>query len=289
MNQVLGFSSLLLAAVSFGSFGIWIRLLNNYLTPYQQIVLRNIFAFIISLLIIIIWKRWRFSISGFDWIKTALYSVAIPISVLLFNFSVLNTKISISTSAFYSGSIIVSSLLGAVIFKEKLTKKGISSLVLSIIGLLLFSYPQREGLPIVGLILGLLSGFADSIANVFRKELPQKIDKLILLLLTAVGGVVVSGVMGFFSSEGLIPLTGIPVIATIICVIFGALLVLNNYLLLLGFQNFKLGIGVIVLSAEIVFATIFGFAFFREIPSTNEILGGALVLLAIIIPNLKTK
>ena len=67
---------------------------------------------------------------------------------------------------------------------------------------------------------------------------------------------------------------------------FGFILVAVNYLLLVGFQNFDLSLGVIILSSELIFALLFGLLVFGEKPLPKEIIGGLFVMAAVILPNL---
>ena len=67
--------------------------------------------------------------------------------------------------------------------------------------------------------------------------------------------------------------------------IFGGLVVLIAYLMLIGFQNFDLNLGTIVLSSEVFFAPLFGAIIFKEYLTMFELLGGTFIIIAIILPN----
>lgn len=288
MKKSLGFLSLLLAAISFGSFGIWIRLLNNEMTVYQQIVLRNSFAFILSLLIVVITKQ----LVKIDWTKVRklnlfLYALLVPLAVIAYNIAMLNTKIAVATFAFYIGTILTGWLAGLFFYKEQLNVEKWISLVLVLGGLAFFAFPFSSSSVNLGLIAGIVAGSLDGAANGFRKNLSDKLSKLLLVLITAVGGVVVSGIMMLYFKQDLGYLSSMSSTSWGIGAFFGALLVIINYLLLVGFQNFDLGLGSIVLSLELLFATLFGLIFLKEIPSQREIIGGLLILIANVVPNLK--
>lgn len=289
MKKVFGFFSLFIAAFSFGSFGVWIRLLNYQMSIYQQVVLRNIFAFLIIILIILISKELRKT----NWekikkINLFLYTLIIPLSVVGFNISMINTKIAVATFAFYIGTILTGWLAGLMFYKEKLNIEKWLSLILVIIGLCLFIYPFTKTSVNFGFIAGIVAGIFDGIANGFRKNLAGKISKPFLVLLTTIGGVLVSGLMMTYFQQNLNFISTMPTITWIIGAFFGFLLVINNYLLLVGFQNFDLGLGSIVLSLELLFALIFGIIFFKEMPTSKELMGGLFILIANIIPNIKT-
>ncbi len=286
MTKSLGFISLFASALAFGSFGIWIRLLSEEMSIYQQIVLRNTSALVISVIIVLATKQF----SKVDWktinIKNFLtYVILVPLAVIAYNVAMIDTKIAVATFAFYVGTILTGWAAGVFFFKEKLTTEKWVSLILVLIGLALFAYPFSS--ISVGLIAGIISGVLDGAANGFRKDLAGKVSKLVLVMFTAIGGVIISGGMMIVFNQDLGFMSTISNTSWGIGIFFGSLLVLLNYLLLVGFQNFDLSLGSIVLSLELLFALLFGFLFLKEFPNSREIFGGLLILLANVLPNLK--
>jgi drug/metabolite transporter (DMT)-like permease len=288
MNKILGFSSLFISAIAFGSFGIWIRLLNREMSIYQQIVLRNGFAFIIAILVVLLGNQLRkVNWKGVKKLNLVFYSLLVPLSVIAYNVSIINTKIVLTTFAFYVGTILTGWFIGLLFYREKLNLEKWLSLIFVLVGLGLFAYPFSNNSINLGFIAGVIGGVFDGSANGFRKNLAGKINKLILVLLTVIGGVFVSGVMMGYFHQNLEYISSMSTTAWIVGGFFGTLLVVLNYLLLIGFQNFDLSLGSIVLSLELLFALAFGIFIFNEYPSGRELLGGLFILVANIIPNAK--
>lgn len=286
MKKTVGFSSLLLSAITFGSFGVWIRILNNELSIYQQIVLRNTFAFIFAVLAVILSRQFKtLNWKAINKRNLFLYVLLVPLAVITYNIAMIGTKIAVATFAFYVGTILTGWIAGAVFFKEKLTSDKWFSLILVIGGLCLFAYPLSK--VSVGILAGVASGILDGAANGFRKDLSGKVGKYLLVLSTAIGGVLVSGLMIFFFKQDLNFMSSLSTQRWVVGAFFGVLLILVNYLLLVGFQNFDLSLGSIVLSLELLFALLFGIVFLREVPTTLELFGGLLILGANILPNVK--
>lgn len=288
MKKTLGFTSLFISAVAFGSFGIWIRLLNKEMSIYQQIVLRNGFAFVIAILVVLLIKQHK----NIEWknvkkLNLVFYTLLVPLSVIAYNVSMINTKIVLATFAFYVGTILTGWFAGLLFYKEKLNLEKWSSLILVLIGLGLFAYPFTNSSINLGFIAGVISGVLDGSANGFRKDLAGKISKLVLVLLTTIGGVLVSGLMIAYFHQSAHYLATMSTTSWVIGAFFGFLLVILNYLLLVGFQNFDLSLGSIVLSLELLFALLFGILVFKEYPSGRELLGGLFILIANIVPNIK--
>jgi drug/metabolite transporter (DMT)-like permease len=286
MKKLIGFSSLFLAGMTWGSFGIWIRLLNSYTTMYQQIVLRNVIAMIFTIVLVIVTKRYVFDLKNTKKLSLIVFGLTVPLTVIFYNIAMLTTKISITTFGLYVGTILFSTIFGVGIFKEKMTLLKVISLFCVGIGLFCFVYPFSINELSLGLLLAIVAGMFDSISNIFRKDLSGKIDKFILVLITTLGGMLISGIMMVYFKQTFAFIGKMPLNGWMVALLFGFLLAAVNYITLVGFQNFDLSIGTVVLSSELVFATIFAFLVFGERPLPKEIVGGIFVFLAVIIPNL---
>lgn len=283
MNKQKGFISLLLTGLIFGSFGIWIRLLNRELTSFQQIALRNFIGLILSVILILIFKhKWEFK--KVNKLSLLLYAFSYPIAVIFYVFAFLNAKIATVTFAFYAISYLVTFILGTFYFKDKLTLPKILGLVLAAIGLIFLSYPFSLAILNLGLVYAMVSGLFDSGTNTFRRLISGKVDRFVLVAIQMLAGVVVASVLlliykqpfPIFLSSGTLG----------IALIFGFLLMSVSFLTLIGFQNFDLGLGTIVMSSELLFAPLFAFLVFRETLSTFELIGGIFILFGIIVANL---
>lgn len=287
-KKLIGFSSLFITAAIFGSFGVWIRILSEELTTYQQIVFRNLFALLFTIIFIVFLKVNLKALRKVNKIKLVVFTTIVPLAVITYVFAMLSAKIMVVTFAFYAGTILTSWTLGIIFFKEKITRIGLISLLFAISGLLVLAYPFSLATLSYGFVIAALSGFFDSVGHVFRKDLVRaNFNKFLLVLLTAIGGVLVSSIMILYSDSALNFLPQLSLKGWVVGGVFGFFLVAVNYLLLVGFQNFDLSLGSIVLVAELFFATVFGMVFLGEYPSRTELMGGFLVLVACVLPNVK--
>ena len=286
MNKTKGFLSLLSAGLIFGSFGILVRLLNGQLTNYQQILFRSTVGFILALAIIIFFKR-KISFKNISLINLFLFAASLPLTIIFYTLSILKTKIILAVAALYLGSILFSLVSGILFFKEKLTVKKSLATLASILALYYFTIPFSLTNVNVGLVFGVLSGFMDALSNTFKKHLGNKVDRFLLISIQMMGTIIVSLILMFYTKTFLIPHISPFVFA--IGLLFGFLLMVNNYLMLIGFHNFDLNLGTIVLSSELLFASIFGYLFYREIPTVNESIGGGLIAFSVVIAHLNFK
>jgi drug/metabolite transporter (DMT)-like permease len=284
MKNSKGFLALLTAAIIFGSFGIWIRLLSHDFTNYQQIVFRYVIALVIASLILY-FRKTKISIKDIKNKYVLLFGFAFSLSVIFYTFSILSTKIMVTLFAFYAGELICSFLIGIKYFKEKVDVKKIWSLVFAAIGLFFFVGSLSNLFINIGFLLGLIAGVLDTIANSFRKYLSGNFDRYFIASIPLVGGFVIAIIMILLSRQSLTP--HISAASWGIGLLFGLLLFGVNYLLSYGFRHFDLNLGTIIVSSELFFASVFGFLIFGERPLVNEIIGGAFIVLAIIVSNIK--
>lgn len=280
----LGFLALLAGAASYGTFGIWIRILSRELGPFEQIVLRNLVGFILIALIVIV-RKIPLDLRQISRVKLLLYSISFPLGVVCFTLSVLEGKIAVSVFALYLGSILTSLPIGLLFFNEKLDGRKGLSLVLAFLGLVFFSWPLSESISI-GFLLGLLSGVFDAISNSFRKFFSGRMDRFTLTGIQMAGGVFVAIVFLLIQGGRFPTFLNLSPISLLVGLIFGLVLVVTNYLLLFGFGHFDLNLGSIILSSELFFATILSLLIFGEKPTGWEFFGEVLILLAVVVANL---
>lgn len=277
-SQVKGFFSLLLCALIFASFSIWVRLLDVELLPYQQIGFRNSLALVISILVIAITRQSFRSMKAVSPWWLLAYTLTFPIAVVLYTLSVLQVPIMTTIFGLYLGSLITSLVVGISIFKESITLPKIISLGLVLLGLITYIYPFQSEMLSIGLLLAVASGGFDALANSFRKFLAGKIDRFVLVSLQMIGGLCVAGALMLVFQQTTLP--SLSPVTWLIGLIFGLSLVAISYLTLVGFSNFDLNLGTVVLSTELFFAALLGYLVFKEAATPTQILGGALLLVA---------
>lgn len=272
-----GALALLAASTIYASFGLLIRESAKIFGDNAQVVARFAIAVLILLVLQYVLKL-SFRISKKDLLKIGALGVAMALVVLLFTVSVLNTKIANSVFLLYAGTIATSLVLGTFLLKEKLTAvKGVA-IGLALIGLAMFS--EAFFALSLGVITGVLSGFFDGISNALRKTLGAVPRNTVMLYQFAIGTSVCLIAMLFSGEQVVHDVSFWPIVAT---VVFGILQVFLNNFLLYGFQHFDVNVGSILLSLELVFASILAFLFLAEVPTMQELIGGSFIFAASIL------
>jgi drug/metabolite transporter (DMT)-like permease len=282
VNKLKGFFSLLLGAIIFGSFGIWIRFMSQDFAVYQQIAAKNILAFCFAVMLSLALKQ-KFPKKFTHKKYIFSYVISFIVSVVAFTFSILETKIGTAIFALYAGSLLSSILGGHFLFQERLDQIKILSLLLVVIGLCTYVYPISPHSLNLGFILGIVSGIADTVTHISRRHLKEKIDRFVLFSIQMFCGSCVALVLMAVSGQLYLP--HISFASGIGSLLMGILTVTVAYFVLIGFQNFDLNLGTVVLSGELFFGSLFAFLIFGEAPSLPEFVGSCFIMAAIVVMN----
>src|SRR5258708_6945577 len=285
MNNFKGVGSLLLCGLLYGLYGIFVRVLQTQqLGTFQQIFLRNTSAFMLALLAVFLLKT-KWSVPKSKRKLVFFYCIPYPLSIIFLTLAFLHTQIAVAVFAMYSSSIALCYVIGYVFFKEKLTKLKILSAILLFVGLAFFAMPFSTKSVNIGLVYGLLAGVFAGINVGMRKFLGNHIERFVLITTQMLGGIVITILfLLFFHQTNFPPLSSLSVL---ISLLFGLVVVIICYLSLVGFQYLDINVGAIVVSSELIFAPLFAILFFKEIPNAYQIEGGACIIGAIVIANIK--
>lgn len=282
-DKIKGASALFTSAFIYSTFGILIRQMALMFGDSTQTAVRFGVAFIFILILNFIRKQ-SISLPSRALIKACLLGITFGCVVLLFTISVNNTKIANSVFLLYAGSMISSLAIGTLLLKEKLTLIKVVAIVITFLGL--YMYSDAILVMSIGIIAGLASGLFDGISNALRKTLKGLNRNAILTYQFAFSSLLASLsmlVMGEAILKQILPLSILAVI------IFAILQIGLGNLLLYGFQHFDVNVGTVILATELFFASLLGFLLFKEVPTSKEILGGTLIFAASIISTVNFK
>lgn len=195
---------------------------------------------------------------------------------------------SIPALLLYTAPIFVM-VLSLILFKEKITKKKLVSLIMTFLGLALVTgaFSNTNKISAIALLFGLGSGLGYALYSIFGKFLVDKYSAITITTYTFVVATVFS-----------IPFSGIVQKAELIVSPKGIILALSLALIstvlpfLLytkGLSGMEAGKASILATVEPFVATIIGITFFKETMTVSKIIGMLMVLLAIVILNVNFK
>ena len=281
--QTRGGLALLGSAFVLGTFGFLVRVLASMFGTYAQVTARMGLAFLILFAINVIYQRAK-PLSTKQLTLSLLLGLNSTAVLSFFTIAILTTKVANTVFLLYCGSILISLLLGAVLYKELFGIQKFIALSLALVGLYMYS----DSLIVLGLgtVAAILSGVFEGIGNVFRKAL-QGVDKPTVLQWQFLGCTISALILTLAMPEPVI--ITVSAAALVALLVFALCQIVLNTLLLYGFQHFDVNIGSIILSTEVFFAAVMGYLLYGETLTTFETVGGLAIFVASIIATIDLK
>lgn len=283
-TQLIGTGFLLTATLFYGFFGVLSRLIGFELPLYFQTGVRALLVASVLVVFILLRKEWK-PVGKTDLFWIAIRGIFGMLALLAFFVSVNFLPIGTVYFIFYAGSTVGGYIIGRVLFAEKLTAIKIWSLVLSIFGLYLIYSVAIDPTQIVYALLALFSGFSGSIWNTLPKKISHGYSATTLTFLDNAIGAAITLVVSLLIREQWVTLAFTSV--WLFNGILGALFIVTGWLVVNGFRRLDAQIGSLVMLAEVLFATLLGFLFYQETIAPLTVVGGLVILFAIILPERK--
>jgi drug/metabolite transporter (DMT)-like permease len=272
-----GGAALLAGAITYACFGVFIRIMSTMFSIFAQTAFRFVVAFLILVAITLVTRKFEV-LKGSTLVRAALLGVLFCAVVFTFTIAVTQTTIANTVFVLYAGSIVTSLLIGTFVFHEELTVGKVFAIALALIGLALYSSALLS--LSLGLVMALVSGILDGFCNSLRKTFKGVNRSTALLHQYAFGALLALVILAIYPQGAITTVSIAPIVTG---VLFGAALVGLGNLLLYGFQHFDVNVGTVILATELFFATIIGWAFYSEIPTGHEVLGGLIIFSASIL------
>lgn len=285
LRQFVGTLSVTLAGILWGCIGIFIRNFSVTMDSMQIVTSRALLTTVLLFFILLIFKR--------DLLKIKLRDIWCFIgtgvcSIIFFNycyFRCMNmTSLSVAAVLLYTAPAIVM-IISAIVFKEKITVQKISALLLAMLGCVLVSgiVGTKPLISKEGIFVGLGAGLGYALYSIFsRAALNRGYKSLTIIFYTFLIALI-----------GLIPLTDWKGLSTEMFAsgndfLYFLLFAIVSTVLPYIFYTYGLTIlspskASIMASIEPIAATIVGFIFFNERPSTVAFFSIGCILFSIIL------
>lgn len=258
---------ILTAIFLWSSLGVFVRISKS------EIHVLVFYSLIVSLLIqsfIVFHPKFRHNVPPLKKLKHPfLFSIGSLINTLTFFYAFKNTTIANAVLTHYTAPIFVA-LLAPLILKEKITKKLMLVIFLASTGL----WIMLGGLSInlyqsSGIISGIISGFAYAFILIYIRKYGKNYHPLILAYFT-----------NFFIVLMLLPFIDALPLSSIWIYLFMGIVhsTIAPVLYYKGLQNVTANKAAVLGYLEPVCAIIFSLIFLNEIPGTNSIAGGILII-----------
>ncbi len=285
LGQFIGTVCVTLAGILWGCIGIFIRRFSLNLSSMEIVTSRTLLTVAILFIILLIFKR--------DLLKIKLRDIWCFIgtgvcSIIFFNYCYFKcmsmTSLSVAAVLLYTAPAMVM-VISAIVFKEKITVQKISALLLALLGCTLVSGIIGTDALISkeGILVGLGAGLGYALYSIFsRAALNKGYKSLTIIFYTFL-----------IALAGLIPITNWKTMSAVMLsskeeflyfVLFAIISTVLPYILYTyGLIQLSPSKASIMASIEPVAATIVGFIFFNERPSTMAFFSIACILFSIIL------
>lgn len=281
-SNVKGSLLVLVSALMFGSYGVFSKYLGQYDVFYQTFVR----CLIVTLCFIAygVYKKQFTPIAQADrkWFIVILIITNFTVAPIVYAFRYL--EIGTASFLFYASFTAFTYILGIIFFKEKMDVYKISSLVLSIIGMLLLFSVTFSWVLLIPMLLTIVNGIASGAEVTFSKKISNKYSNAQINSFVfgsiAVTHFFLSLVLGENMDVRLFS-ESLPVL-----LLFVLAAIIGMATVVAGFKYVEPSIGAIVGLMEIVFSVILGYFFFQEMLNSHALIGGGLILVAALIPNI---
>lgn len=274
--------SLLSCGFLYALYGPLSRIVGADFAPVTQIFLRTLMQLLILLGIFLYFRNFE-RVERKNWKWLIIMGFCGSVTTILYIVAVTHIAMGTTMFLFYAFSTIVSYVIGKLIFFEKITKIKIISLILAIIGLLTIFSSTLIIENIIYMLLASISGLSYGIYSSFSKKVSFSYSKTQILFIISCVEIVIYLFFCLVVKENSNFNSLKPWLYNLVYTI---VVVLSMYLMVFGFKYVEAQKASILLLSELIFVIIFGVIFYQEIPTIIELIGGILILVSLIIPNI---
>lgn len=283
-NKYKGELAIFAAALLYGLFGVFSRLISFSIPLFYQQWVRNIFALFIILILIMFFRGWKkLERQDIKWfvLRSTCGLIGFVGAYVAF------TKISIGTTYFvaYASAAICGYLVGKFMFGEKLDKVSIISLIFALIGLILIYAVNFNTHNAIYLLGALAAGVTTPGWTAFSKKISGTYSNLQLNFMDALYTTLVPFTISLILREKWVPITFSLIWVEVF--LFAAMFMVIGFLIVYGFRYVEAQTGTLILLFEIIAGVILAYIFFKETVPLQSLGGGALIILAIAVQTRK--
>ncbi|MBT6755759.1 MAG: DMT family transporter [Candidatus Pacebacteria bacterium] len=281
-----GVYSIIFLAVLYGILPLIPRYLSTSFEVFQQVYLRMGTGFLLSLLFFhkqIDIKKIK-KLPAKEWGVVAFRAfIYYFLGVSLFTQALILTKIS---NVAFIGAIPMTGVLGFLLLKEKFNLKKASLILISFLGVIFISVQDFSNLFSFGKgeILALLSTLFVSLGFISRRWQSDILNDKEVATLMLMFATIFLFLGSVIKGEGL-PLENWHLGVFLALLIGGLLNVGVSFLMNYGFARVNAVLASNLIALEPIFAAIFAFIVFRELPIPKELIGGFIILASAIAMN----
>lgn len=267
-------------------FGVLTRLIGFKLPLFYASWVRNLTMLGILAVFLFVAKKW-IKVNRRDFIWIFIRSVGGLMSFVGSYIAFFYIPLGLALFIFYAGSTIGGYFIGKVLFNEKLTFIKIISFFIAICGLILIYSINFSGANILYATFALGGGLGVSVWNTFSKKVSHKYSALQLNFLDTLNFIAMEFILSIALQEKWVK----PEFSMLwfYMFLFILMFISTGQLMVYGYKHLNVHLATLIMLTEVLFGTILGFVVFKETLGILTLLGGGLIIFAIILPELRIK
>lgn len=251
--------------------------------PFYQAWVRSILIILIMLPFMLKTKSFQ-KIKRQDWPALAVFIAFCVFTQVPIYYAFNHAPIGTVQLIFYSMFVITAYLVGRFYLGETITRIKLISMALAFVGLALVFGTAVITLAPLGLGLALLNGVASGGEVSSSKKIEDKYSPALIVFWGWVFTLILHLPISLIIGEKQVPITFDH--AWLWLVVYSFVNAAAFWLVIVGFRYVDASIGSLIGLMEVVFAVIFGAIIFHEVLSVNVYIGGVLILVAAMLPDL---
>lgn len=271
-----GYLELILFAVTTGTIGVFTKMISD-MNEFTILFFRAIIAVVFIFLVVLFTKRLN-ELPIKQPLRTFLVGFFQGLAIIFYFLSVFRTAVTNTAFLLYSAPI-WTIILAKILLKEKIEKKTIIGMIITVLGIILilnpesFSFSSKETL---GNVFGLFSGIFYAAMAVTAKPLTQKVSGYYAAFWQYMVIAIIFVFLINSSSVSAVPMNWWKlIIIGVLCTGVAYILFMN------GIRKVKAQKVFIITSIEPLTGAIFAFLLLKELPSLITVAGALLILMGI--------
>lgn len=281
----LGYLMIFLSAIGFGSYGVWSKFIGEDFGIFYQGWVRSAIVLAILIPIALATKNFKpVTKADLKWVLVpVLFGVATQAPLY---YAFINMDIGTATLVFYSMYVITSYVIGKMFLGEKITGVKLASLLLAFIGLFLVFGISLQYFTFLALFMAALNGVASGGEVATTKKTTHKFSSLQIGIYVWAGILVTHLPLSLiFGETQIIPQFNFIWFSMLAFALVG---LAAFWLVIEGFKYVDASIGGLIGLFEIIAGIAFGVMLFGESVTGITLLGGFVILLSAMLPDLTT-
>lgn len=281
----LGYLMIFLSAIGFGSYGVWSKFIGEDFGIFYQGWVRSAIVLAILIPIALATKNFKpVTKADLKWVLApVLFGVATQAPLY---YAFINMDIGTATLVFYSMYVITSYVIGKMFLGEKITGVKSISLLLAFVGLFLVFGISLQYFTFLALFMAAINGIASGGEVATTKKTTHKFSSLQIGIYVWAGILITHLPLSLiFGETQIIPQFNFVWFSMLAFALVG---LAAFWLVIEGFKYVDASIGGLIGLFEIIAGIAFGVMLFGESVTGITLLGGCIILLSAMLPDLTT-